>query len=95
MPIWLSVILEIIKLTIPALIVFLTVYYVLKQYFANQQQSRLFDLKKSQQEATLPLRLQAYERLSMFCERISLPSLLLRVRKDGMTVSELKVTLMF
>jgi hypothetical protein len=94
MPTWLAVILEIVKLTIPALIVFLTVNSLLKRYLEGQQQIRLIELRKDQQASTLPLRMQAYERLSLFCERISIPNLLLRLRRDGMSVSELRLTLL-
>ncbi len=94
MPIWLSTILEIIKLTIPALIVFLTVYYLLRQYLQGQQQLKAMEIKQQQQSTTLPLRLQAYERLSLFCERIALPNLLLRVRGEGKTAAELRIALM-
>ena len=76
------------------MIVFLTVNQLLKNYLESQHRLRLVDLKQGQQKATLPIRLQAYERLSLFCERISIPSLLLRIRKEGMTSSELRVSLL-
>lgn len=94
MPQWLSVILEIIKITIPALVVFLTVYYLMKHFLENQYQVKMLDYKQNQQNTTIPLRLQAYERLSLFCERISIPSLVLRVRGEGMTASELRLAMM-
>ncbi|MCP3927678.1 MAG: hypothetical protein GY705_01090 [Bacteroidetes bacterium] len=94
MPIWLSVILEIIKITIPALIVFLTVYHLMKQYLNHQQQTKLLELKQSQQKTTLPLRLQAYERLSLLCERIAIPNLVFRLRKEGMTTQNLRIGMM-
>ena len=94
MPIWLEVILEIIKLTIPALIVFLTVNALLKRFLEGQQQLRLIELRKDQQAATLPLRMQAYERLSLFCERIAIPNLLLRLRQEGMRAGELRLLLL-
>ena len=94
MPVWLSTILEIIKITVPALIVFITVNQLLKNYLENQHKIKLVDLKQSQQKTSLPIRLQAYERLSLFCERISIPSLLLRTRKEAMTSSELRVALL-
>ncbi len=94
MPDWLNVILEIIKITVPALIVFLTVYYLLRTYLDKQYQMRLLDNQQSRQETTLPLRLQAYERFSLFCERISLPNLLFRVRQDGMSAAQLRVSLL-
>ncbi len=94
MPVWLSVILEIVKLTIPALIVFFTVRSMLKQYFAHQQNAEMIKMQKGKQEHTLPLRLQAYERLSLFCERISLSSLILRTRQEGMNAAQLRIALM-
>ncbi len=94
MPTWLSFILELVKLTVPALIVFLTAYYILKTYLENQYRLQAAELRKGQLEMTLPLKLQAYERLSMLCERISIPNLLLRIRKEGMTAGELRVALL-
>ena len=94
MPIWLSFILEVLKLTVPALIVFLTAYYILKTYLESQYRLQMAEIRKGQLATTLPLKLQAYERLSMFCERIAIPNLLLRIRKDGMTAGELQVNLL-
>ena len=90
----LSVILEIIKTTVPALIVFLTVYFLMKHYLANQYNLQLLDYKQNQQKTTIPLRLQAYERLSLFCERISIPNLVLRLRTENMTAAELRFAMM-
>src|SRR5690606_3917144 len=94
MPVWLSVILEIIKITIPALIVFATVHTLLKQYLEKQYQLRKLDLKQDQTKTTTRLRLQAYERLSLFCERISIPSLILRLRSEKMNAMELRLAMM-
>lgn len=94
MEIWLTTILEILKLTIPGLIVFLTVYYSLRQYLDGQYRIKMLQLKKDQQGTSVPLKFQAYERLSMFCERISLPNLLLRVYQDNMSAAQLRLTLM-
>jgi len=91
---FIGVLLEIIKITVPALIVFFTVYHLMKQYLASQYQLKSLDFKQKQQSTTIPLRLQAYERLSLFCERISIPSLVLRVRGDEMSASELRLAMM-
>jgi hypothetical protein len=89
-----EILLEIIKLTIPGLLTFLAAYFVLKTYMENQQKLQHLKIQQEQQKSSLPLRLQAYERLSLFCERISLPNLLLRVRKPGMSSGELRVSLL-
>ncbi len=94
MPTWLVVILEIIKITVPALIVFFTVYTLLKQFLDGQYKARMLEFKQNQNNTTIPLRLQAYERLSLFCERISIPNLILRLRTDGMDATELRLALM-
>lgn len=92
--IYMDTLLEIIKLTIPGLLTFLAAYFVLKTYMENQQKLEQLKMQREQQKSSLPLRLQAYERLSLFCERISLPSLLLRVRKQGMSSGELRIALL-
>jgi len=94
MPTWLSVILEILKITIPALIVFLTVYFLLKQYLEKQYQFRLLEFRQNQAKTTLPLRLQAYERLSLFCERIDIQNLLLRLRAENQKSGALRIALL-
>lgn len=94
MPAWLSVILEIIKITVPALVVFFTVYTLLKQYLDGQYKAQMLQFKQNQNKTTIPLRLQAYERLSLFCERISIPNLVLRLRKENMTATDLRLAMM-
>ncbi len=94
MPTWLSVILEIIKITVPALIVFATVYYLLKTYLDKQYQLRALEFRHKQQSTTIPLRLQAYERLSLFCERISISGLVLRLQEKDQTSAALRVAML-
>lgn len=43
---------------------------------------------------TRPLQLQAYERLVLLCERISLPSLISRVSQPGLSAREMQVFLL-
>jgi hypothetical protein len=90
----LEIILDIVKVTVPALIVYYTVKTLFGQFLEQQLQKEQSTQRIKQQEMVLPLRLQAYERLSLFCERISPPNLLLRVRPDGLSVAELRVALM-
>lgn len=91
---WVTTILEIIKITVPALIVFFTVSHLLKSYLDKQYQLRALEYKQNQQKTTIPLRLQAYERLSLFCERIAIPNLLLRTREEGQTSAALRLRLL-
>lgn len=94
MPAWLVAIFEILKFTIPSLIMFWAVQSLFKQFLQGQQQMRLMEIKQQQSGTTLPLRLQAYERLSLFCERISIPNLVMRLKTEGMQAGALRVALM-
>lgn len=94
MPTWLSVILEIIKISVPALVVFFTVHSLFKSFLENQRQTRQMELRQNSQNTAIPLRLQAYERLSLFCERISIPNLLLRLREADMSAKDLRYAML-
>jgi hypothetical protein len=48
---------------------------------------------KPQNEASLPLRLQAYERLVLLTERISLPNLITRLPAGDLTVRQYQIVL--
>lgn len=89
-----TVILEIIKVSVPALIVFLTVHYLFKNYLNGQQQLRRQEIEKEQKSAALPMRMQAYERLSLFCERVSIPTLLLRVPPGNQNAKSYRLALL-
>jgi hypothetical protein len=51
------------------------------------------ETKSEEQFTTRPLQLQAYERLVLLCERISLPSLISRVSQPGLSAREMQVFL--
>lgn len=94
MPVWLATLLEIIKITIPALVVFLTVKYLMQAYLNKEYQLKVLATEKKKNDHTLPLKLQAYERLSLFCERISVPTLLFRVKEEGMSARQLRLQML-
>lgn len=75
-----SRIIDLFLFTIPALVTGLIAYYFFKTHTANEDGRRRFLLKRDLQTTSLPLRLQAYERLTLFLERISPNKLLLRVK---------------
>ncbi len=81
--------LEILKYILPALIVFLTTYIMMKGFVKSEEQRRYREISESTQKTTLPIRLQAYERLALLLERISPESLILRVNQPGMTAKQL------
>ena len=68
---------------LPTLIVAAIAYYFFKGHTDNENHQRRFLLKKDLQKEALPLRLQAYERMALFLERISPPRLLVRVSPNS------------
>lgn len=72
-------ILEIIFSVIPAIVVGFVAYYFLNMYTKNEEGRRLSQIHNEAQKSALPLRLQAYERLSLFLERINPAKLLIRI----------------
>jgi hypothetical protein len=72
-------IIELAFYTLPALITGGVAYFLFNSYFNDQQNTRRWLVQKENQKLGLPLRLQAYERLVLFLERISPNKLLLRV----------------
>ena len=71
-----------------------TLQSVLKRWLKNQQKERLLQMKLDERQETLrvvtPLRLQAYERMALFLERISPNSLVLRCYQPGMDLKLLQ-----
>ncbi|MBI4648794.1 MAG: hypothetical protein HY738_19945 [Bacteroidia bacterium] len=87
-------ILEIIKYTIPSLVVLLTAYYILKTTLDNEQKKLIREMRMSNQKIITPIRLQAYERIALFLERISPESMILRIQQPQMTCGQMQSRLL-
>ena len=61
---------EILKITIPGLIVFLTAWIILRNMIRNDQEKRRQEIVMQGARTVTPLKLQAYERIVLFLERI-------------------------
>ena len=85
---------DILKITIPALIVFLTAYLLLRNMLRNSQDKRRQEIVLQNSRTVVPIRLQAYERIVLFLERTSLESLVVRTNSPGMTAAELHSALL-
>jgi hypothetical protein len=58
-------------------------FYFFKTHVEHLQQKSRLELKLRFQKETLPIRLQAYERLTLLVERLSLVNLLKRIKPVG------------
>lgn len=68
---------------LPALIVGAIAFYFFNSYLKNENLRRRFQIRRENQKTALPLRLQAYERMTLFLERISPGKILFRVKPNG------------
>lgn len=84
---------DIFKFIIPSLIVFGITYSILTKFMEDQQKARILEIKKQHSSEITPVRLQAYERLTIFLDRISPDNLVLRHSKSGQSAAELRVRL--
>lgn len=84
---------EILILLIPALMVFLAVYFLFRQFFQNQLKMEAFKARQEDSKVSRELKLRAYERLMLFAERISIPNLLLRLQSRDMSMQDLRSSL--
>ena len=82
--------LEILKYTLPALIVMGTAFLIIKTFIDDERQKRRIEARTNNQKIVTPLRLQAYERIVLFLERISLDSQIIRLQGPGMTSKQLQ-----
>jgi hypothetical protein len=82
-------IIDLLKIVLPATVVFLAVYFLFQKFFKNEQERRDHDIKKSILNLTTPQKIQAYERIVIFLERINPSSLVVRVNKHGYTARQL------
>lgn len=84
---------EILKIILPAGAVFAAAFFIVKRFLDNDQQKRELDLKKSNQSVMTPLKLQAYERIVIFLERINPNMLVVRVNRNGISAHQLHMEL--
>jgi hypothetical protein len=85
----LTYLLDIVKYTVAGLGVVWIAFYLLKPYLDRSESMQLVELKKTISSQTLPLRLQAYERVVLFIERINPSNLLIRLNNPDYSAAEL------
>lgn len=71
--------LNLLMYSIPTVVTGVIAFYFFKEHTKNEDGRRRFLLKKDLQVHAMPLRLQAYERMVLFLERITPSKLLIRV----------------
>ena len=68
---------------LPALVTGFVAYLVLSKFIDQDNNEKKFEALVEKKRESLPLKLQAYERLLLFCERINPSKLLMRIQPIG------------
>jgi hypothetical protein len=87
---WQKIIEQAIALFFPLIVVFVFIYYMLKAFFDQFEKQRKQEMAQRTSKTLLPLKFQAYERITLFLERIKPESMVIRVAQPGMTTFELQ-----
>jgi len=72
-------IIELLSFTIPSIITGAVAYYFFLNHTKNEERKMRLSLLRENQKQSLPIRLQAYERMTLFLERINPSKLVLRI----------------
>jgi hypothetical protein len=83
-----EVFLDVVRSVFPAVLMLILAYLMLSSFMENDERRRKSELRRAAQNQALPVRMQAYERLTLLLERIAPNSLLLRVQHGTLNVRE-------
>jgi len=86
--------LEILKFTIPAVLLIIVLWIMLRTWSRQEEQRRKSEFNMHLSDEILPVRLQAYERIILLLERISPESIILRVSRPDHSARQLQQELL-
>jgi|EP01037_Dinobryon_pediforme_P009035 hypothetical protein len=87
--IFLPFLFDILKYTIAGIGTVWVAFYLVKPYLDRDEKIQLLEFKKAVSNQTLPLKLQAYERLVLFIERVNPANMLIRLNGPAYNAHEL------
>src|SRR5580698_8750858 len=86
---FLPILFDIIKYSIAGVVTVFAAVYLVKPYLERDEKIQLLEFRKTLSNQTLPLRLQAYERLVLFIERVNPANMLIRLNATAFGAHEL------
>jgi len=85
---------DFVKIVIPASVVLYAVYLTVRSFIAKEIELKKLEVRAKGIETILPARLQAYERITLFLERISPQNLLIRLSDPAYSAREFQKLLL-
>lgn len=83
-----DVVIDFVKILVPASVVLYAMYLVVRAQAQKEVNLKSLEVRGKSVENVLPVRLQAYERMALFLERISPQNLLVRLTAGGMNARD-------
>lgn len=83
-----DVLMDFIKILLPASVVLYAAYLLVRSFIQREIELKRLDVRGRSIETVLPNRLQAYERMTLFLERIAPQNLLVRLNTSTTPASE-------
>jgi hypothetical protein len=83
-----DVLLDFVKILVPASVVLYAMYLIVRSFIIKEIELKKLEIRSKSIETVLPVRLQAYERMTLFLERTSPQNLLVRINQPGLTARE-------
>jgi hypothetical protein len=85
---------ELLKILLPSVVVFLATYYILKLQHQKELDIKKQEIRAAGSKDIFTLRMQAYERLILFLERINPQNMLMRLDKTGKSSIDLQLEIL-
>lgn len=82
------------KILLPASVVLYAVYLMVRAFISKELEMKRLEVRGRSIETLLPTRLQAYERMTLFLERISPQNLLVRLNNPAYTARDFQKVLL-
>lgn len=89
-----EILVELAKLIIPAAIVLYGMYLTVRSFTTKELEKAMLDHKMKSRDTVLPIRLQAYERMCLFLERISPNNLVVRLNDSAYNAKQFQQILL-
>lgn len=83
-----NAVIEFIKILVPASVVLYGAYLLVRMFIQKEIELKKLEVRSRSIETVLPNRLQAYERMTLFLERIAPQNLLIRLNVTGLSSRE-------
>lgn len=89
-----EVLIELGKIIVPAALVLYAVFLTVRSFIAREIEMKKLEVRTRSIETILPARLQAYERMTLFLERIAPQNLLIRLNNPGFSARDFQKVLL-